>query len=109
MAPPSEEDATTRNFTSRLKVHIANRNETTQKRFSKIIGEYVSHNCTMGITQLARLFYNSTENNVIWAALIQHAEAIEGMAVHPTTDTTRKLINCSVRMLQEENADVLPR
>jgi len=87
----------------------SNRNETTQRKFNRIIAEYVSSKCRLSASQLARLFYNATNNNVVWAALVQQLEDIYPDHNLRTNDVVRKLINNSARMIEEEFSDLLPR
>lgn len=55
---------------SKHNVSMSTRNETSQRKFVKLIGEYVARGCSMNGGQLARLIYNATNENPIWAALV---------------------------------------
>lgn len=96
-------------LSSKIKGSLSKRNENTQKKFNKIIAEYIFRNGRMTPTQLARQFFNATSNNVVWAALVQQLEALDSTDQMRNNEVVRKLIDSSAKMIEMENSDMLPR
>jgi hypothetical protein len=87
-----------------LKISLSNRNEAIQRKFNKIVSEYITGGCRLTASQLSRMFFNATNSNVIWAALVRQLENIDYGPNVRTPDLMNQLLSNSIRMIEEENS-----
>lgn len=72
------------------------------------MADYVSGACRQKPIQLARIFFNIT-NHPVWAVLVRQLESADIDENSTALVLTKKLLNSSIRMIEEEYSEMLPK
>lgn len=94
------------NFVSNLRSTLPTRNEVNQKKYIKIVNEYILSGYKITPMQLSRMFFGQT-NSLLWGVLVRQFENLEPSKMSKL-DITRTVLKSSITMIEQDNSMALP-